>query len=169
VGGARGQGEEHTLSQSLSRKETWLLFFASVVGMGSATTLLNNLGEIVDAMGGEDDVGTYVSIQGVFMAAGRYGSGWMSEVLLQKYGINRVTSLMFGYFSIGISAVSTRLTQTPTYCFTPSPPVPSFGPSPGSTVGFPVFPLVSTNPFAESRNLHQITLLLCFVHKLALV
>jgi len=98
-------GEEHTLSQSLSRKETWLLFFASVVGMGSATTLLNNLGEIVDAMGGEDDVGTYVSIQGVFMAAGRYGSGWMSEVLLQKYGINRVTSLMFGYFSIGLSAV----------------------------------------------------------------
>eukprot|EP00959_Pyramimonas_sp_CCMP1952_P284965 5957719-Pyramimonas_sp.AAC.1 len=73
--------------------------------MGSATTLLNNLGEIVDAMGGEEDVGTYVSIQGIFMAMGRYMSGWMSEYLLQKYGVNRVSSLMVGYFAIGVSAV----------------------------------------------------------------
>lgn len=81
----RGQRcSELTLGGSLRTPEFWLLFFALSCGGGAAVTMINNLGQLVHALGAGHGPETYVALLSVANAAGRLVQGAASDAAAQR-------------------------------------------------------------------------------------
>ncbi|KAK9836313.1 hypothetical protein WJX81_004629 [Elliptochloris bilobata] len=75
--------------QCLRCLDFWLLFFACTIGMGSGLVLLNNLGQLVAALGGTQGPAVYVSLFSIMNCAGRIAFGYIPERMLHERGTPR--------------------------------------------------------------------------------
>ncbi|KAK9904691.1 hypothetical protein WJX75_000633 [Coccomyxa subellipsoidea] len=79
----------------------WLLFLVFGVGTGIGLMFVNNLGQLVESLGGgSDGQDVLVSLFSVFSAAGRLACGSIPERLLHSYGLPRTL------FLVGVSALT---------------------------------------------------------------
>ncbi|BDA41740.1 Protein NUCLEAR FUSION DEFECTIVE 4 [Coccomyxa sp. Obi] len=91
---------EYTLPQCLVSLNYWMLWSALMVGMGAGFTMLNNLGQMVEALGGRrEGQGIYVLLFTTLNTVGRMVGGYVPERLLHARGTPRtifavVASLM---------------------------------------------------------------------------
>ena len=68
----------------------WILWSALCVGMGAGFTMLNNLAQIVEALGGDRQAqGVYVLLFTTVNTLGRMTGGYLPEKLLHARGIPR--------------------------------------------------------------------------------
>eukprot|EP00252_Welwitschia_mirabilis_P013268 TRINITY_DN2923_c0_g1_i2.p1 TRINITY_DN2923_c0_g1~~TRINITY_DN2923_c0_g1_i2.p1 ORF type:complete len:446 (-),score=-15.52 TRINITY_DN2923_c0_g1_i2:416-1753(-) len=81
-------GEDHTIMQALRNVDFWLLFFAFLCGVGTGMAVINNMGQIGQAMG-YSDVSVFVSLISIWGFFGRIGAGSISEHFLKKAGVPR--------------------------------------------------------------------------------
>lgn len=83
-----------TLGQALKSLEFYLHFMALMLGCGCGLVLINNLGQLTSVVGLSDaDQKVLVSLQSVFNCFGRLIGGWLSDVVLSRYGFTRPSSL----------------------------------------------------------------------------
>ncbi|DBA83628.1 hypothetical protein WJX77_000101 [Trebouxia sp. C0004] len=95
------QMPDTTLLQCCTSLNFWLLFLTCSIGMGSGLSFLNNLGQLVIALGGESDgQAVFVSLFSVSNCAGRLLLGYIPERMLHARGTPRCI------FLILISALS---------------------------------------------------------------
>lgn len=96
--------ENLTVSQVLLRLDFWLLFLQFTVGVGTGLAYLNNLGQIVIALGGvKDGQVVMVSLFSVANAAGRLTMGYIPEHYLHARATPR------SYFLVAIAALTTAV------------------------------------------------------------
>ena len=68
----------------------WILWSALCVGMGAGFTMLNNLAQIVEALGGDRQAqGVYVLLFTTVNTLGRMAGGYLPERLLHARGTPR--------------------------------------------------------------------------------
>lgn len=68
----------------------WMLWSALMVGMGAGFTMLNNLGQMVEALGGRrEGQGIYVLLFTTLNTVGRMVGGYVPEKLLHARGTPR--------------------------------------------------------------------------------
>eukprot|EP01018_Ginkgo_biloba_P035052 Gb_41719 [translate_table: standard] len=98
------RGEDHTICQALMSADLWILFLATVCGLGSTITAIDNMGQIGKSLQYSSvSISTFVSLFSIWNFLGRVGSGCLSEILLQKYSIPRpvLLSLVLAIASVG--------------------------------------------------------------------
>ncbi|AQK40180.1 Major facilitator superfamily protein [Zea mays] len=71
-------GEEHTIAQTLTSLDFWLMFASFLMGVGTGLAVMNNLGQMDVAMG-YIDVSLFVSMTSIWGFFGRIASGTISE------------------------------------------------------------------------------------------
>jgi hypothetical protein len=71
-------GEEHTIAQTLTSLDFWLMFASFLMGVGTGLAVMNNLGQMGVAMG-YVDVSLFVSMTSIWGFFGRIASGTISE------------------------------------------------------------------------------------------
>jgi hypothetical protein len=71
-------GEEHTIAQTLTSLDFWLMFASFLMGVGIGLAVMNNLGQMGVAMG-YVDVSLFVSMTSIWGFFGRIASGTISE------------------------------------------------------------------------------------------
>ncbi|KAJ8768658.1 hypothetical protein K2173_023562 [Erythroxylum novogranatense] len=84
------RGEDYTILQALLSIDMIILFTATLCGLGSSLTAVDNLGQIGESLGyPTKTVRTFVSLVSIWNYFGRVFSGFVSEILLAKYKIPR--------------------------------------------------------------------------------
>ncbi|GBG79377.1 hypothetical protein CBR_g29526 [Chara braunii] len=78
--------------ESLCSLSFWLLLLSAGIGIGSGVVVINNLSQLVEALGGKS-ADTDVSLISTANGLGRIITGIASETLLHKYGLPRSTCL----------------------------------------------------------------------------
>lgn len=81
-------GEEHTIAQTLTSLDFWLMFASFLMGVGTGLAVMNNLGQMGVAMG-YVDVSLFVSMTSIWGFFGRIASGTISEHFIKTRGIPR--------------------------------------------------------------------------------
>lgn len=76
--------------QCLASLQFWLMFAACTAASGCGLMLLNNLTQVIVALGGsKDSAGVYTSMYSVFNCCGRLLVGYASERALHAWGVGR--------------------------------------------------------------------------------
>lgn len=89
------KGEDHTIWQTYRCLDFWLLFIATTFGVGSGLTVTDNMGQLGLSLGySSSKVGTFVSLVSIWNAIGRWVGGFLSDILLRRYGFSRAMFLM---------------------------------------------------------------------------
>lgn len=84
-----------TLLQCCTSANFWLLFLTCSIGMGTGLAFLNNLGQLVIALGGQgNSQAVFVSLFSVSSCAGRLLLGYIPERLLHARGTPRCIFLV---------------------------------------------------------------------------
>ncbi|XP_059430247.1 uncharacterized protein LOC132163886 [Corylus avellana] len=84
------RGEDYGILQALLSIDMLIIFLATLVGLGSGLTVVDNMGQIGEALGYEPKTTkTFMSLISVWNYAGRVFSGFLSETLLMKYKVPR--------------------------------------------------------------------------------
>ncbi|KAG0621568.1 hypothetical protein M758_3G030600 [Ceratodon purpureus] len=84
------RGQDHTIYQALTSMDFWLLFVATVFGVGSGLTATDNMGQLGLSFGySATDVSTFVSLLSIWNSIGRWVGGFLSDYLLYRYGFPR--------------------------------------------------------------------------------
>lgn len=84
------RGEDHTILQALWSVDFWLLFVATIFGVGSGLTATDNMGQLGLSLGySATDVRTFVSLLSIWNSIGRWVGGFLSDYLLFRYGFPR--------------------------------------------------------------------------------
>ncbi|PQQ19727.1 hypothetical protein Pyn_30448 [Prunus yedoensis var. nudiflora] len=102
------RGDDYTISQALFSIDMLIIFIATLFGLGSSFTAMDNLGQIGEALGYKPQaINTFVSPHSIWNFFGQIFSGFTSEILLMKYKIPRPLMLTlalilasFGYLLI---------------------------------------------------------------------
>ncbi|KAA8535998.1 hypothetical protein F0562_028476 [Nyssa sinensis] len=81
-------GEDHTVFESLRTVTFWMLFVSFLCGVGPGMTVMNNMGQMGQALG-YSDVSIFVSLLSIGGFFGRIISGWASEYSIKKAGTPR--------------------------------------------------------------------------------
>eukprot|EP01018_Ginkgo_biloba_P023338 Gb_01156 [translate_table: standard] len=90
------RGDDFSIPQALLSLDMWILFIATICGIGSALTAIDNMGQIGNALGFSPiDISTFVSLISIWNFLGRVVSGFSSEIFLQKYNFPRPALLSF--------------------------------------------------------------------------
>lgn len=105
------RGEDHTILQACGSLDLWLLFIAVIFGIGAGLTASDNMGQLGLSLGyNATKVNTFVSLLSIWNAIGRWVGGFLSEILLQKYGFARTqfhtVSLLVMSFAFMLIAVN---------------------------------------------------------------
>ncbi|KAK2643456.1 hypothetical protein Ddye_025219 [Dipteronia dyeriana] len=80
------RGEDYTILQALLSMDMLILFIATLGGLGSSLTAVDNLGQIGESLGyPTKTINTFVSLVSIWNYFGRVFSGFVSESLLVKY------------------------------------------------------------------------------------
>lgn len=84
------RGEDYTILQALLSIDMGILFLATLCGLGSSLTAVDNLGQIGESLGyPAKTVSSFVSLVSIWNYFGRVFAGFVSETLLAKYQIPR--------------------------------------------------------------------------------
>ncbi|KAL2938481.1 Protein NUCLEAR FUSION DEFECTIVE 4 [Bienertia sinuspersici] len=84
------RGEDYTILQALLSIDMGILFLATLCGLGSSLTAVDNLGQIGESLGYQKKtVNAFVSLVSIWNYFGRVFSGFVSEALLAKWKIPR--------------------------------------------------------------------------------
>lgn len=84
------RGEDYTILQAVLSIDMLILFIATIFGAGGLLTAMDNLGQIGKALGyPKTSITTLVSLVSIWGYLGRVGSGFASEVFLEKYRFPR--------------------------------------------------------------------------------
>ncbi|KAL5763948.1 hypothetical protein ACOSQ2_016542 [Xanthoceras sorbifolium] len=80
------RGEDYTILQALLSIDMLILFIATLGGLGSSLTAVDNLGQIGESLGyPTKTIKSFVSLVSIWNYFGRVFSGFVSETLLAKY------------------------------------------------------------------------------------
>ncbi|GLT93257.1 hypothetical protein SLE2022_110580 [Rubroshorea leprosula] len=84
------RGDDYTILQALFSIDMLILFLATICGFGGLLTAINNLGQIGASQGyPRQSVSTFVSLVSIWSHLGRTISGFVSEIILDKYKFPR--------------------------------------------------------------------------------
>ncbi|XP_049405746.1 uncharacterized protein LOC125869220 [Solanum stenotomum] len=87
---APDRGEDYTILQTLFSIDMFILFFATICGVGGTLTAIDNLGQIGTSLGyPKTSISTFVSLVSIWNYLGRVVSGFLSEHFLTKYKFPR--------------------------------------------------------------------------------
>lgn len=90
------RGEDYTILQALFSIDMFVLFFATICGVGGTLTAIDNLGQIGASMGyPQKSLSTFISLVSIWNYLGRVTAGFGSEIVLQKYRFPRPLILTF--------------------------------------------------------------------------
>ncbi|KAI6675299.1 hypothetical protein NL676_003205 [Syzygium grande] len=88
--------EDMNLIQAMRTADFWLLFVAMVCGLGSGLATINNISQIGESLGYTTvEINTLVSLLSIWNFLGRFGAGYVSDVLLYKRGFTRPFLMAF--------------------------------------------------------------------------
>jgi len=88
------RGEDYTILQALVSVDMWILFLATIFGLGGTLTAIDNMGQIGQSLGyPAKSINTFVSLISIWNYAGRVAAGFLSEIVLTKYKIPRPLAL----------------------------------------------------------------------------
>lgn len=97
------RGEDYTILQALFSIDMIILFIATLFGLGSSLTAVDNLGQIGESLGySAKSINTIVSLISIWNFFGRVFTGFVSEILLMKYKVPRPLMVTF---VLGLAAV----------------------------------------------------------------
>ncbi|GAB4845553.1 hypothetical protein Ancab_038958 [Ancistrocladus abbreviatus] len=89
-------GNNMNILQAMSTLNFWLLFIAMACGMGSGLATINNMSQIGESLGYSTvATNTLVSLWSIWNFLGRFGAGYVSDVLLQRRGWARPILMVF--------------------------------------------------------------------------
>ncbi|CAL8999669.1 unnamed protein product [Prunus brigantina] len=84
------RGEDYTILQALLSVDMLILFIATLCGLGSSLTAVDNLGQIGESLGyPTKTISSFVSLVSIWNYFGRVFSGFVSESLLVKWKVPR--------------------------------------------------------------------------------
>lgn len=84
------RGQDYGILQALLSVDMLILFLATFCGLGCSLTAMDNLGQIGESLGYQQDiVKTFVSLVSIWNYFGRVFAGFVSEIILLKYKIPR--------------------------------------------------------------------------------
>uniref|UniRef100_A0ACD5UPT1 Uncharacterized protein n=1 Tax=Avena sativa TaxID=4498 RepID=A0ACD5UPT1_AVESA len=86
------RGDNFTLMQALVKADFWLIWLSLLLGSGSGLTVIDNLGQMSQAVG-YIDVHTFVSLTSIWNFLGRVGGGYFSEVIVREHTYPRHIAL----------------------------------------------------------------------------
>ncbi|TMW94539.1 hypothetical protein EJD97_010125 [Solanum chilense] len=93
------RGEDYTILQAVLSVDMLILFIATIFGAGGLLTAMDNLGQIGKALGyPKTSITTFVSLVSIWGYLGRVGSGFASEIFLEKYKFPRPLMLAIVLF-----------------------------------------------------------------------
>ncbi|KAG5583016.1 hypothetical protein H5410_053643 [Solanum commersonii] len=97
------RGEDYTILQAVLSVDMLILFIATIFGAGGLLTAMDNLGQIGKALGyPKTSITTFVSLVSIWGYLGRVGSGFASEIFLEKYKFPRPLMLTIVLFFSGL-------------------------------------------------------------------
>lgn len=76
------RGENFTLMQAFVKADFWLIWFSLLLGSGSGLTVIDNLGQMSQAVGFKDPH-IFVSLTSIWNFLGRVGGGYFSEIIVR--------------------------------------------------------------------------------------
>nr|CAB3486857.1 unnamed protein product [Digitaria exilis] len=76
------QGENFTLMQELANGDFWLIWLSLLLGAGSGLSVMDNLGQMSQAVGFKD-AHIFVSLTSIWNFLGRVGGGYLSEIIVR--------------------------------------------------------------------------------------
>ncbi|XP_074284673.1 protein NUCLEAR FUSION DEFECTIVE 4-like [Silene latifolia] len=80
-------GESLNIFEAMKSVNFWLLFVAMSCGMGSGLATINNMSQIGQSLGYETvQINTLVSLWSIWNFLGRFGGGFVSDILLRQNG-----------------------------------------------------------------------------------
>ncbi|KAL9239547.1 hypothetical protein vseg_013857 [Gypsophila vaccaria] len=80
-------GESMNIIEALKSVNFWLLFVSMACGMGSGLATVNNLSQIGQSLGyATSKVNSLVSLWSIWNFLGRFGAGFVSDILLRQRG-----------------------------------------------------------------------------------
>ncbi|KAL3649640.1 hypothetical protein CASFOL_006043 [Castilleja foliolosa] len=84
------RGDDYTILQALFSLDMFILFLATICGVGGTLTAIDNLGQIGSSLGyPKKSISTFVSLVSIWNYLGRVVSGFLSEHVLKKYKFPR--------------------------------------------------------------------------------
>ncbi|XP_077233737.1 protein NUCLEAR FUSION DEFECTIVE 4-like [Tasmannia lanceolata] len=84
------RGEDYSILQALVSIDMLILFLATICGVGSTLTAIDNMGQIGKSLGyPTKSISTFVSLISIWNCLGRLASGFGSEIVLTKYKFPR--------------------------------------------------------------------------------
>lgn len=84
------RGDDHTIPQALRSIDFWLLFVATIFGVGSGLTATDNMAQLGLSFGySPTSVRTFVSLLSIWNSIGRWVGGFLSDYLLYRFGFAR--------------------------------------------------------------------------------
>ncbi|ONI00907.1 hypothetical protein PRUPE_6G110900 [Prunus persica] len=90
------RGEDYTILQALLSVDMLILFIATLCGLGSSLTAVDNLGQIGESLGyPTKTISSFVSLVSIWNYFGRVFSGFVSESLLVKWKVPRPLMMTF--------------------------------------------------------------------------
>jgi len=75
-------GENFTMMEALGKADFWLIWMSFLLGSGSGLTVMDNLGQMSQAVGFKD-VHIFVSLTSIWDFLGRVGGGYFSEIIVR--------------------------------------------------------------------------------------
>lgn len=93
------RGDDFTIPQALVSIDMLILFVTTVCGVGTTLTAIDNMGQMGKSLGyTHQNISTFVGLISIWNFLGRVVSGFLSEILLQKYGFPRPLMLTIVLF-----------------------------------------------------------------------
>lgn len=86
------RGENFTLMQALVKADFWLIWLSLLLGSGSGLTVIDNLGQMSQAVGFKD-AHIFVSLTSIWNFLGRVGGGYFSEIIVREHTYPRHIAL----------------------------------------------------------------------------
>ncbi|KAJ1270667.1 hypothetical protein BS78_06G069300 [Paspalum vaginatum] len=86
------RGENFTLMQALVKADFWLIWLSLLLGSGSGLTVIDNLGQMSQAVGFKD-AHIFVSLISIWNFLGRIGGGYFSEIIVREHTYPRHIAL----------------------------------------------------------------------------
>ncbi|KAM7273896.1 hypothetical protein ACFE04_028560 [Oxalis oulophora] len=82
--------EDMNIWQAMKTLNFWLLFIAMICGMGSGLATINNISQVGESLGySMVERNSLVALWSIWNFLGRFGAGYVSDVLLHKRGLAR--------------------------------------------------------------------------------
>ncbi|KAG0525461.1 hypothetical protein BDA96_06G058500 [Sorghum bicolor] len=86
------RGDNFTLMQAFVKADFWLIWLSLLLGSGSGLTVMDNLGQMSQAIGYKN-AHIFVSLMSIWNFLGRVGGGYFSEIIVREHKYPRHIAL----------------------------------------------------------------------------